>query len=113
MLRLLKGSDAEGAVPLLLGEAGGPAEFSRGASGELLWTAPQEPEEPAPEPEPEVPLGPMAEFDEAAVLAWLASAPGLTAAQRVAAAARMAEDEYDGVELAAVKPKTLLRCPGP
>jgi hypothetical protein len=43
----------------------------------------------------------MAAFDEAAVLAWLATVPGLTAAHRVAAAQIMAEDEYDGAELVA------------
>ena len=64
---------------------------------------------PEPEPEPEPPSGPMAGFDEAAVLAWLGTVPGLTAAQRVAAAEIMAEDEYEGAELAIVKPKTLLR----
>ena len=65
---------------------------------------------PLPEPEPQVPpSGPMAEFDEAAVLAWLGTVPGLTATQRSAAAQIMAEDEYEGAELASVKPKTLLR----
>jgi hypothetical protein len=64
---------------------------------------------PEPEPEPEPPSGPMAGFDEVAVLAWLFSVPGLTAAQRVAAAEIMAEDEYDGDTLVHVKPKTLLR----
>ena len=62
----------------------------------------QEPElEPQPEleePQPEVPPGPMAKFDEAAVLAWLATVPGLTAVQRTAAAERMEEDEYDGLD---------------
>jgi colicin import membrane protein len=65
--------------------------------------------EPEPEPEPEPPSGPMAAFDEAAVLAWLGSVPGLTVAQRAAAAQIMAEYEYEGAELAIVKPKTLLR----
>jgi hypothetical protein len=51
----------------------------------------------------------MAEFDEAAVLCWLASVPGLTAAQRAAALERVTEEEYDGDELAVVKPKRLLR----
>jgi hypothetical protein len=51
----------------------------------------------------------MAEFDEAVVLAWLASVPGLTAAQRAAALERVAEEEYDGKELAAAKPKRLLK----
>jgi hypothetical protein len=68
-----------------------------------------EPEPDEPEPEPEPPSGPMAGFDEAAVLAWLGSVPGLTAAQRAAAAEEMAEDEYDGDALVHVKPKTLLR----
>jgi hypothetical protein len=58
--------------------------------------------------EPEPPSGPMAGFDEEAVLAWLGTVPGLTAAQRAAAAHIMAEDEYEGAELAVVKPKTLL-----
>jgi hypothetical protein len=40
----------------------------------------------------------MAGFDEAAVLAWLGTVPGLTAAQRAAAAEEMAEDEYDGLD---------------
>jgi ankyrin repeat protein len=71
---------------------------------------PEAPDEPEPdELEPEAPSGPMAEFDEAAVLAWLAAVPGLTEAQRAAAAERMEEDEYDGTELAVAKPKSLLR----
>jgi hypothetical protein len=65
--------------------------------------------EPQLEPEPEPPLGPMAEFDEAAVLAWLSAVPGLTAAQRLAARERMEEDEYDGADLAVAKPKRLLK----
>jgi hypothetical protein len=65
--------------------------------------------EPQLEPEPEPPLGPMAEFDEAAVLAWLSAVPGLTAAQRLAAQERMEEDEYDGADLAVAKPKRLLK----
>ena len=71
-----------------------------------------EPERKEPEleePEPESPPGPMAEFDEAAVLAWVAGVPGLTAAQRAAALERMEEDEYDGTELAVAKAKSLLR----
>jgi hypothetical protein len=76
-----------------------------------------EPEpEPQPQPQPQLPLelleppsGPMAEFDEAAVLAWLGSVPGLTRAQQAAAAAEMAEDEYDGPLLAAVTIKNLRR----
>jgi hypothetical protein len=51
----------------------------------------------------------MAGFDEAAVLAWLGLVPGLTAAQRAAAAVEMAEDEYDGPLLAAVTTKNLRR----
>jgi hypothetical protein len=51
----------------------------------------------------------MAEFDEAAVLAWVAGVPGLTVAQRAGALERVAEEEYDGEELAAVKPKRLLK----
>ena len=69
-----------------------------------------EPEsEPEPELELELPSGPMVEFDEAAVLAWLGTVPGLTAAQRAAVLERVAEEEYDGEELAAVKPKRLLK----
>jgi hypothetical protein len=51
----------------------------------------------------------MAEFDEAAVLAWLADVPGLAAAQRAAALERVEEEEYDGEDLAAARPKSLLR----
>jgi hypothetical protein len=51
----------------------------------------------------------MAEFDTAAVLAWLASVPGLTPAQRAATTEIMAEDEYAGGELANVQPKSLRR----
>jgi hypothetical protein len=52
----------------------------------------------------------LAEFDEAAVLAWLAtSVPGLAAAQQVAAAAEMAEDEYNGPQLAVATAKSLRR----
>ena len=54
-------------------------------------------------------FGPMAEFDEAAVQAWLAVVPGLAAAERAAASARMAEDEYEGAELVSVTAKTLRR----
>ena len=71
-----------------------------------------EPEPPEPELEelePELPPGPMTEFGEAAVLAWIAGVPGLTAAQRAAALERMEEDEYDGTGLAVVKAKSLLR----
>jgi hypothetical protein len=67
--------------------------------------------EPEPKPEKEKDVveaqaGPMAAFDEVAVLAWLAAVSGLTAAQRAAALERV---EYDGEELAAVKPKRLLK----
>ena len=69
-----------------------------------------EPEQDAtPEPALETPSGPMAEFDEAAVQAWLGSVPGLTAAQRAAAAGMMAEDEYEGAELVGCTAKTLRR----
>jgi hypothetical protein len=51
----------------------------------------------------------MAAFDEAAVLAWLGTVPGLTAVQRAAAAQIMAEYEYEGAALASLQPKTLLR----
>jgi hypothetical protein len=61
------------------------------------------------EPEPESPPGPIVEFDEAAVLAWVAGVPGLTAAQRAAALERVEEEEYDGEDLAAARPKSLLR----
>ena len=57
-------------------------------------------DEPEPEaPEPEAPAGPMAEFDEAAVLAWLGSVPGLTAPQRAAVNEMMADAEFEGAEL--------------
>jgi ankyrin repeat protein len=69
----------------------------------------EEPELEEPEPELESSLGPMAEFDEAAVLVWLASVPGLTVVQRVAVLERMEEDEYDGEDLAAARPKSMLR----
>jgi hypothetical protein len=51
----------------------------------------------------------MAEFDEPAVLAWLATVPGLTPAQGAVVAAEMAEDEYDGPLLAGATVKTLRR----
>jgi hypothetical protein len=51
----------------------------------------------------------MAEFDEAAVQAWLATVPGLAAPQLAAAADRMAEDEYEGAELVGCTAKTLRR----
>jgi hypothetical protein len=71
--------------------------------------------EPEPEPESlieppvELPSGPMTAFDEAAVLAWLGTVPGLTVAERAAAHGEMAEDEYDGPLLAIVTSKTLRR----
>ena len=66
--------------------------------------------EPEPdEPEPEPPSGPMAAFDEAAVLAWLGTVPDITATQRAAATEMLAEDEYDGSALAAVTAKMLGR----
>ena len=51
----------------------------------------------------------MVEFDEAEVLAWLGTVPGLTAAQRAATAEEMAEDEYDGQTLVGANTKTLRR----
>jgi ankyrin repeat protein len=68
-----------------------------------------EPEPEEPEPEPEAPSGPMAEFDEAAVLAWLAMVPGLTAAQLAATVEEMAEDEYNGQTLIGATAKSLWR----
>ena len=70
-----------------------------------------EEQEQAQKVEPQlVPLsGPMAEFDETAVQSWLAAVPGLTAAQRAAAAEMMAEDEYEGAELVGATAKTLRR----
>jgi hypothetical protein len=66
--------------------------------------------EPEPEPEQERPCRPMAEFDEAAVQAWLAAVPGLmTAAQRSALAQIMAEDEYNGADLIGFTERTLRR----
>jgi len=62
-----------------------------------------------PKLEPQPPPGPMVEFDEVAVLAWVAAVPGLTTAQRTAALERMQEDEYDGGALAMAKAKSLLR----
>jgi hypothetical protein len=61
------------------------------------------------EPEPEVPSGPMAGFDQAAVLAWVGTVAGLTAAQRTAAVSMMAEDEYDGSDLSRATAKHLRR----
>jgi hypothetical protein len=54
-------------------------------------------------------VGPMAEFDEAAVLAWLGTVPGLTAAQGAAAAAEKAEDENSGQMLIGTTAKSLRR----
>jgi hypothetical protein len=51
----------------------------------------------------------MAEFDEAAVLAWLGTVPALTAAQWTAAAAEMAEDEFNGPHLFHATAKSLRR----
>jgi hypothetical protein len=51
----------------------------------------------------------MAAFDEATVLTWLGTVPGLTAAQRAAVAAEMAEDEYDGPHLFHATAKSLRR----
>jgi hypothetical protein len=70
---------------------------------------PREPEPELNEPEPEPPSGPMAEFDEAAVLAWVGSVPGLTVIQHAAVAAMMAEEEYDGDDLVHAKAKTMRR----
>jgi hypothetical protein len=61
------------------------------------------------EPELEAPCGPMVEFDGSAVLAWLSTVPGLTAAQRAAVAQMMTEDEYDGDDLVHTKSKALAR----
>jgi hypothetical protein len=65
--------------------------------------------EPAAEPAAEPPSGPMAAFDEVAVLAWLGTVPGLTAAEQAATVEMIAEDEYDGSDLAVVKAKMLRR----
>jgi hypothetical protein len=47
-----------------------------------METEPEPEPEPEPdEPEAEAPSVPMAEFDEAAVLVWLGTVPGLMAAQ--------------------------------
>ena len=57
-----------------------------------------EPERDEPELEP--PSGLMASFDEAAVLAWLATVPGLTAAPLSAVNGIVAGScEYEGAEL--------------
>ena len=66
-----------------------------------------EPERDEPELEP--PSGLMASFDEAAVLAWLGTVPGLTTVERAAAAEMIAEDEYDGSALVGVTAKMLER----
>jgi hypothetical protein len=65
--------------------------------------------EPELEPEPEPPPGPMVGFDEVAVQAWNGTEPGLTSAQRVAAAEEMAEDEYNGQTLIGTTAKSLRR----
>jgi hypothetical protein len=62
-----------------------------------------------PATEPGAPSGPMVEFDEADVLAWLGSVPGLTVAHRVVVAEMMVEDEYDGAVLVGANCKTLGR----
>ena len=49
----------------------------------------------------------MAEFDEAAVLKWVRSVPGLTAVHLATIADRMAEDEYEGAELVGCTAKML------
>jgi hypothetical protein len=51
----------------------------------------------------------MAEFDQAAVQAWLAAVPGLPAAQRAALARITAEDEYNGADFIGFTERTLLR----
>ena len=82
-----------------LGEVGitGPAASAiAGFFGNL-----DEEENVAPEP--------MVEFDEAAVLAWLGTVPGLTAQQRAAAAAEMAEAEYNGPHIFHATAKSLQR----
>jgi hypothetical protein len=68
-----------------------------------------ESDELEPEPPAELPSGPMAAFDEAAVLVWLGTVPGLTVAQRAAVAAEMAEDEYSGQMLIWTTAKSLRR----
>ena len=65
--------------------------------------------EPEPEPEPEPPSGSMAEFDEAAVLAWLGTVPGLTPAQLAAVKDIMADAEYEGAELVGLTAKVRKR----
>jgi hypothetical protein len=47
----------------------------------------------------------MAGFDEAAVLAWLGTVPGLTAVQLAAVNNIMAEDEYEGAQLVGLTAK--------
>jgi hypothetical protein len=51
----------------------------------------------------------MAEFDEAAVLKWVRSVPGLTAVHIANIADRMAEDEYEGAELVGCTAKMFRR----
>jgi hypothetical protein len=65
--------------------------------------------EPEPEPEPELPSGSMAEFHEAAVLAWLRMVPGLTPAQLAAVNDIMADAEYEGAELVGLTAKVRKR----
>jgi hypothetical protein len=60
-------------------------------------------------PEPELPTGPMAEFDQVAVQAWLAAVPGLTAVQRSSLVEIMAEDKYNGADLTSFTERTLPR----
>jgi hypothetical protein len=79
------------------------------ALSHLLSQPELEPEPELNEPELEVPSAAMVEFDEAAVLAWVGSVPGLTVAQSAAVAAMMAEEEYEGAELAAVTARMLRR----
>jgi hypothetical protein len=64
-----------------------------------------EPGPDEPEPEPEAPPGPMAEFDEAAVLVWLSRVPGLTAAQLADVNDIMVDAEYEGAELVGLTAK--------
>ena len=68
-----------------------------------------EPERDEPKPEPEAPRGPMAEFDEAAVLVWLSRVPGLTAAQLADVNDIMVDAEYEGAELVSFTAKSLRR----
>jgi hypothetical protein len=56
-----------------------------------------------------LPSGPMAAFNNVAVLAWLGTVPGMTSAQRAATAEEMVKDEYDGYHLVSATTKTLRR----